>query len=193
MENYPRVMSRQNDEPHSPVERLQHFLETVGEYEQFSVVFPLPLKLVFGQPEHDRWTVIAHAMMLRKYFSGHPTKSSSGDALSLNSIIRALRETISDPSIPSEDWDWMEVNVKVLHSTTRYLIQGEDRPEQQIMEEELYSRYLHGEAGKRRRRIDSQVFADQALWKMTHNRSSRLHSVAALIRQKIDAGLLDVD
>jgi hypothetical protein len=186
-------MSRREGEPHVPIERLQHFLETVDECEQFSAVFPLPLKLVFGQPERNRWTVIAHAMMLRKYFSGHPAKLTSGDALSLNAIIRALRESISDPSISSQDWDWMEMNAKVLQSTTRYLIQGEDRPEQQIMEDELYSRYLHGEANKRRRRIGSQVFADEALWKMTHNRASRTNSVAALVRQKIDGGLLNLD
>jgi hypothetical protein len=186
-------MTRRQELPHSPTERLHHFLETADDYVEFSACFPLPLKLVVGQPERDRWTVVAHAMMLRKYFSGDPSKPGSGDALNLTAVIHALRESLHDSSISDEEWNRVEAKVRITESTTRFMIQGVERPAHQILEEELYSRYLHGEAGKRRRRSDSQSFADHALWRITHDRSVRVQRVAAVVRDKVRAGLVTLE
>ncbi|ASD21733.1 hypothetical protein B7495_06170 [Cryobacterium sp. LW097] len=129
-------------------------------------------------------------MMLRKYFSGYYKDQRQGDPLNLNAVIRALRESIVDPEISDETWQGMEENVKRLESHTRYRINGVDKPELKIVEDELYGRYLHGEAHRWRHQVVSRHGVDSALWSMTHNRANRVQSVELLVRVKIENGLL---
>jgi len=173
---------------------LRHFMATRDDYVRFAELFPLPTSLnLFGQDEHDRWLVVAHAMLLRKYFSGFDGDHSTGDNLALHKVIRSLRKCVTDPELSDDDWDSMEANVRLLEQMTIYNNNGKDIPEKQIMEDELYSRYLHGNPSAWNRRDPSPHAHDHATFSATHGRSTRMLNVAELIQQYVDDGDLTLD
>lgn len=177
--------------PVAPLDHLKHFMHTVDDYEQFSVALPLPAKLAMvGRNDTDRWVLVAHAMMLRKYYSGDPKKPESGDDLNLNAVIRSLRQIVNDPAISSAEWDRMEANAKTINDGAVYVVNGEKKSEYDILDMEIYSRYLHGNPAKWRKRSTSEHAVEHALWRATNARSRRFGYVAALVREQVKKGNL---
>jgi hypothetical protein len=168
-------------------ELLTHFLATVDDYRRFNAALPLPQTInLFGQPEFDRWTVVAHAMMLRKYFSGDPNQPKHGDHLNLNAVVRALRELSTDAEISDESWDGMENHAKSILPIALYFVGGVEMSAEDIARDEIYSRYLHGNPVKWGRRVTSAPVVDQALFYWASIRSSRLLSLESLVREQFD-------
>lgn len=169
-------------------------MATVEDYEQFRAALPLPHSInLFGQNEVDRWFVVAHAMMLRKYFSGDLGQPESGDHLNLNAVVRALRIVYTDETVTPGMWEAMEDNSKRIVESVKYEIEGVEIPEATIISNELYARYLHGNPSKWRSRIKFRSTVDQALLRGTNARAWRVAMLADLIRESVRDGVMTLD
>ena len=170
----------------NPQERLRHFLDSVEDYERFEAALPLSRRFnELDRPELEIWLVVAHAMMLRKYFSGNHDDANNGDDLALQKVMTALQSAVIDPAV---DWQSVIANVRRVSGGAMYIVGKTATDENAVMEDHLYSRYLHGDI-KRRPTVKKTVsHADHAMWLATIGRRDRMMKAAELVRHYVRSG-----
>lgn len=125
---------------------LQHFLDSAADYENLQDSLPLPREADGFTPMSDteRWIVVLHAMVLRKYFV--PDKPGS-EQLRLSAVARSLRTCYRGDAL-THDWDAIVENIAVLDPLMEYVRDGSTRSEQEVATDRLYGRHLHGDYDK---------------------------------------------
>jgi hypothetical protein len=173
----------------TPQERVRHFMATVEDYENLQATFPLlPSINILGHKDDDaaRWTVVIHAMLLRKYFQ-------KDDKLKLSRVVAAVRQCVVKDDLPKADWDELERSVNTVRDMGVHVSgDGPGYGESELLQAHLYGRYLHGDLDKWR--ITEAVGAtgsDSALHMATFKRARRVLDIADLIRAGVEQGAVN--
>jgi hypothetical protein len=173
-------------DPPSDLARLRHFMATVEDYRRLEIAHPLGDGInVFGHRDDDaqRWRVILHGAILRKYFAPK-------DRLYLVEVVRALRASVPTDSYPEDEWDRWETEITAIRSVTVHQYQDQpSRGEMEILRHELYGRFLHGDYGKWERSEPDFATDSGVFWAVTHQ-VDRLNQLAGLLGDFEDRGLL---
>lgn len=128
-----------------------------------------------------------YALLLRKYFQEH-------DDLNLSKVARSVRLCSVTDKLTSDEWKDLEENVAELGNSTTAIYGDDTQPydEGQILKNELYGRFLHGDFGKwqHTQRVGNR--ADNQVLMATLNRLHRVQRFTEFVRQGIREGLLDI-
>ena len=172
----------------NPSVHIEHFMSSVRDYEDLNTALPLPktLQVLSPMPEGDRWVLILHAMMLRKYFV---SDERSTERLRLSEVARSLRACARGDAL-THNWDLIIANIALLEPSMEYARDGNIRSEHDVVFDHLYGRYLHGDYDKWQR-TGTPGDEDLPLWMATKNRAARLMMVAQLVRLLQRDGVLD--
>jgi|GEM_PF-4495611 len=160
-------------------------MSTIEDYQRLETAHPISGGLDLAQAADDdpqRWRIILHGMILRKYFAPR-------DHLNLTEVIRSLRALAPD-TLPDAAWDELQQEVLILESSGEFSFNDQKpRTEMTILEHELYGRYLHGDYGKWALRAHDSM-NDLALYLAVVNQATRVAGVAGLVRQFESRGQL---
>ncbi|CAN5460225.1 hypothetical protein BH09ACT4_BH09ACT4_03910 [soil metagenome] len=183
-------MIEDQDHP-TPHDKVAHFMATVEDYEAMSETMPLPrtVKLAASQDPETRWTIVLHALMLRKYFQPK-------DQLQLSAVVDALVECVLPTADQAAADDWREARglVEVMQNVTTTNWGAGDFTDAELLRHVIYGRYLHGDFGKWAATEDTPAIAsERGVWDATVSRADRVLSVAAYIRQDVEFGALDYE
>ena len=141
MRNSPRVLGMGAP---TPQEHIGHFLSTVDDYDRMALLHPLPNELnVLGHEDDDaqRWVVVFHAILLRKYFQPK-------DPLLLSRVVASLRRCVVKSDYSATEWDELEEDVAIVRNTSLHHGSGKPHTEAELLRNQLYGRYLHGDYDK---------------------------------------------
>lgn len=175
----------------TPQEHVRHFLSTVEDLERLSETFPISASInLFGHREDDdaRWRVIMHALLLRKYFQDR-------DDLNLSEVAKSVRACVVKNDVSVEEWEALEVNVAELQnfSISVYGAERHQYDDGQILKNELYGRYLHGDYRKweHTQRVGNR--SDNQMLTATLNRLFRVQRFAEFVRDGVKDGSLNIE
>ena len=173
---------------------VRHFMSTIDDLERFARLYPIPTSTNVvtghGDDDHARWVVITHALLLRKYFAPR-------DKLLLTRVAQSLQAcSEGDHGMTSEDWVLLQENVAKIATNTTVIVgpDGVKHTEHDVLTNELYGRYLHGDYDKwlGTQRI-KQPHADSMIMTATLSRLWRVQKFVEYVRVGIDKGYLDLD
>lgn len=170
-------------------------MSTVGDLERFAALYPISTStnLFWGHGDDDnaRWVVIMHALMLRKYFAPEDELNLSGVAESLQKCAEG-----SAHELTTADWELLRENVAKLATNTTVIVgpDGVQHTESEVLRDELYGRYLHGDYGKwLHTQHMEQGHADSMIQSATLNRLWRVQKFAEFVQVGIDKGYVNLD
>jgi len=167
--------------------KVAHFMATVDDYERLEAAYPMPKTINWvghRDDEANRWIVVMHALMLRKYFQ-------PGDKLQLSVVVPAVHACVVKNDYPQQEWDDWEREAEVFETKTLYNFGPDQYNESQLLEHHLYGRYLHGDYGKWMTTEGTPMSAsDGGLWSATHARRIRVCELAAIVRGGVEDGAL---
>lgn len=178
-----------------PQSHVRQFISTVDDLERFAALYPIPTStnLIYGHGDNDgaRWIVIMHALMLRKYFA-------DGDELNLSGVAESLQQITAenDHEMTPDDWDLIRANVAKLATNSTVIVgpDGVQQTESEVLRDELYGRYLHGDYGKwLHAQHMSQYHSDHMIMTATLNRLWRVQNFAKFIRVGVRDGMVSYD
>lgn len=175
----------------TPQERVQQFLATVEDYEGLESAIPLGNSINHtghGDDNVTRWHVALHAMTLRKYFARK-------DRLFLPRVVAALQECVVKDDLQPSEWKAISENVHLIEEMSLFWIdEGPRYSESQLLEAQLYGRYLHGDFEKWKvTRAAQDRLSDQAVFMATVSRASRVIRLAEFIRDGIQDTSVELD
>lgn len=168
-------------------DRVRHFLATVEDYRQLETTFPVGNSLnIFGHGDDadSRWKVVLHAMLLRKYFAPR-------DSLNLKKVVTSLRRCVVAEDYPESEWADLLANVTVIQSGSMIVFNsgGPAWNENQLLEVQLYGRYLHGDFAKwTGTQQAGDAGSDSSVFFATINRAERVKNLADWIGSGIERG-----
>ncbi|WP_058726362.1 hypothetical protein [Curtobacterium luteum] len=176
-----------SDHP-TAADRVQHFLATVSDYERLNVAMPIgrSINLLGHSDEAERWKVVTHALLLRKYFA-------KTDNLYLTEVVRAARACVVGEDLPARTWNEMEQNVAVMQGGFGSSFGDSPKVYQddELLMAQLYGRFLHGDFGKwQTSEMAGDRGSDTAVFHATVNRADRVLKLARWLRQGAEEGHL---
>lgn len=168
--------------------KVGHFMATMDDYDRLEAAFPLPRTINWighRDDEHNRWVVVMHALMLRKYFQ-------KDDGLQLHTVVEAAHKSVVKDDYPQSEWDAWVKDGEVFQTTTIYnLPDGKVFNESEMLRYYLYGRYLHGDYDKWMQTERTPTSAsDGALWRATHDRAARVRELQEIVRAGVEAGAI---
>lgn len=175
-----------------PQSHIRHFMSTVGDLERFAALYPIPTSTNFfnghGDNDESRWIVVMHALMLRKYFA-------DDDELNLSRVAKSLQHCTSeaDDEMTPDDWELIRANVAKLATNSTVIVgpDGVEQTESEVLRDELYGRYLHGDFGKwLHTQHMEQRHSDDMIMSATLNGLWRVQQFARFIRVGVRDGMV---
>lgn len=169
---------------------VRQFMSTVDDLERFAGLYPIPTStnLLYGHGDNDeaRWIVIMHALMLRKYFA-------PDDELNLSGVAKSLEACTveDDDELTQDDWQLLQANVAKLATSSTIIVgpDGVQHTESDVLRDELYGRYLHGDFSKwEHTQHMEERHSDHLIMSATLNRFWRVQKFAQFIRVGVRDG-----
>lgn len=169
----------------TPEAHIRHFLSTVEDYERLAALFPIGDSiniLGLGDDDERRWQIVLHAVMLRKYFQ-------KDDRLFLPRVLTSLRQCVIGDDPTEEQWAELIDSVGVQPAGPAVSFVGSKGYNSiDVMENELYGRFLHGDYGKWLHTQTAARIADTQLMSAASALAHRVLRVAQWIRVGVRDG-----